>query len=54
MVLEGTYTPLEEKGNHQYHPATNPVAYKRDLPARYDGTTVAQMLWEKTTTFYWL
>lgn len=35
-----------EKSNHQYHPATNPVAHNKDIVIKYTSTTVAQKLQE--------
>ena len=35
---------LEEKSNHQYHPAINPATYNSALPTRHTDATVEQML----------
>lgn len=40
------YTLPEEQGNHQFLPTTNSLTYNRELPRRYSGVIVAQMLWE--------
>lgn len=41
MVLEGTSTPVKEKGNHT---STNSVAYHKTLPTGYAGVLVARVL----------
>lgn len=33
-------------------PATHPITYSRDLPARHIGAIVVQILWESPTTFW--
>lgn len=41
MILEGTLHV-----NHQYHPTINPTTYDSDLPTRYTGIIVVQLLKE--------
>lgn len=44
------YVLPEEKSNYKYHPDTNPVTHKSNLPSRYTSAVVAQTLWEEPTT----
>ena len=50
MVLQDTFIIPEKNHHHhhqyQYHPATNPMTYNRDLPDNYTDSIVVQMLWE--------
>lgn len=37
---------LEEETKHRYHIPIHFVNYNRDIPARYTGVIVSQMVWE--------
>ena len=50
MILEGFLKLPKDKGNQQYHPVTNLMAYNRALSEKYTGVIMAQMLQEWPST----
>lgn len=47
MLLEGTLHAMRRGKSSSISPDTNPVIYNGDLPVRYNGVIVAQILWEQ-------
>jgi hypothetical protein len=45
---------MYQRSNHKFYPAANLAILNRDLPERYLGPIMAEMLWEKERSFsYW-